>query len=727
MAREVRTDLIISGKTRGFAEVQQQTARVAREASKIIDNQVKGFETSGKSMQVVEGEVKRLEKVLQGLATRQASINQLMEKSGDKGSDQYKALAAELKKVDQEAGRVTRTIGNLDRAFSRRREQRQGFVQGLAQGVAPGAATFLQRGPGMRRQMAGQAIGGLARGGARAAGTALTGGLFMGAEGLAQGISQIPIVGGFLGAQAQRAIQQAQMSMQAQQVQLQTMPFLGGVGLRQQMRRAGEQARQTMPDQEIERQAQRDRIHQSLLPSREHYLQAQAEARARQTTHKGEKPKGPSLSLTSLAAYGIASMTTPETTDPLGRPAGTTDDIEARAMELSGLEAEERTRGNLQRERARRVRTARRTTQRRALGLGGGTQFGMDINAERQFRAQVQQAGGGFGITAQERQMGMTAMAAQTAFGVGGGVSGAFLQAGRRGGLAGAEGGASRMLTDSLADAMKMGLEGSEINDYLQQMASGITSWKTTGIPFNKQSMADIAGTLGTMGMGGVRGMAVAGGVSRAAEQLSRTGPQSVGQLMMLQTLGGLRPGQTGMEAMEDALIRLEKKQFAGEDFQKMIQGLLQAGGGGAEGRRVAYGVLQQAGIQISREELRAIDEGADPETLKKIREERERGTRMAKRTAESPEALARAAAEAVPNALKRQAALTNKQIANGVQLTGTMKNLEETAQKFTKMFTEAIAPLVADLSENLKKFATGIEQTTAKAGEGEAVETGPT
>jgi hypothetical protein len=339
----------------------------------------------------------------------------------------------------------------------------------------------------------------------------------------------------------------------------------------------------------------------------------------------------------------------------------------------------------------------------------------MDINAERQFRAQVQQAGGGFGGTQQEVRMAQTAMAAQTAFGVGGGVSGAFLQAGRRGGLAGAEGGASRMLTDSLADAMKMGLEGSEINDYLQQMAAGITSWKTTGIPFNKQSMADIAGTLGTMGMGGVRGMAVAGGVSRAAEQLSRTGPQSVGQLMMLQTMGGLRG--TGMENMEDALIQLEKKQFEGEDFKKLIDGLLRAGGGGAEGRRVAYGVLQQAGIQISREELKAMDEGADPETLKKIREDRERGERLAKRTADSPEALARAAQEAVPNALKEQARLTNRQIKNGQNLIESMARLEAVAQTMTENMTTLLAPIFKVLGVSVEGLSKNVAdmQTQAK------------
>jgi hypothetical protein len=341
------------------------------------------------------------------------------------------------------------------------------------------------------------------------------------------------------------------------------------------------------------------------------------------------------------------------------------------------------------------------------LGLGAGVGFGMDINAERQFRAQVMQAGGGTGLTEQGQRMGVTAMAAQTAFGVGPGVSGAFLQAGRRGGLAGAEGDASRMFTESIADAFKLGLSEAEMNVYLQQMASGIETWKTTGIPFNKQSMADIAGTLGTMGMGGVRGMAVAGGISRAAEQLSRTGPQSVGQLMMLQTMGGLKPGQTGMEAMEEALIRLEKKEdLTGEKMKTFISQLISAGGGGAMGRRVAYGVLQQAGVQVSRAELKAFDEGADPETLKKLREEREEGARKAKMV-ETPEGLARATRAAVPAALKEQAELTNRQIANGKNLVESMSQLNDVAQSMTELITEKLAPLFEFVGVNLKDLVS--------------------
>jgi hypothetical protein len=702
MPRDVRTDLTLSLKTQGFGQGQQELARVTRDAQKAIDQQVKGFESSGKAMGAVEKEVKRLEGVLQGFAKRQAAINQLMEELGDKATPEYKALAAELKNVDREAQRVSRTISSLDRAFSRQREQRQGFAQGLMQGLAPGAMTFLQRGPGMRQQMMGAALGGAARGGVRAAGTTLTGGMFSGAEGVVQGISQMPLVGGIMGPAASRALAQAQQKMQAQQVQLQTMPFLGGIGLRGEAARAEARARATVTDREINRQAQRDRLHESLIPTPDHYRQARAEVGRQREEHVREKV-GRGMPGGGLLGVG-RDLAREDVIGEAGGRAGIEEQIEARAMQISGAEAEARTRRNLERERSRRGRAARRGVMGR-LGLGAGVSFGMDINAERQFRAQVMQAGGGTGLTEQGQRMGVTAMAAQTAFGVGPGVAGAFLQAGRRGGLAGAEGDASRMFTESIADAFKLGLSEAEMNVYLQQMASGIETWKTTGIPFNKQSMADIAGTLGTMGMGGVRGMAVAGGISRAAEQLSRTGPQSVGQLMMLQTMGGLKPGQTGMEAMEDALIRLEKKEgLTGEKMKTFISQLISAGGGGAMGRRVAFGVLKDFGI--SREELKAFDEGADETTLARIREERAEGARRAK-VLETPEGLARATRAAVPAALKEQAELTNRQIANGKNLIESMSQLNDVAQTMTELITEKLAPLFEFVGVNLKDLVS--------------------
>lgn len=725
MPREVRTDVLIQAKTKGFARAQQEAARISRENAKAIDAQVKGFASSEKGMVSVEKEVKRLEGTLQDLANRQMAINQLMGKVSDKASPAYKDLSKQLKDVNQEAQRVTRTITSLDRAFARQREQRQGFVQGLMQGVAPGAMTFLQRGPGMRQQMMGAAIGAGARRFVGAAPSAV-GGMFQGPMAAVQALQSIPLVGGALAATIARPMQQAQQAMQAQQVRLQTMPFLGGIGLQMKAGMAAQAARAPARQKaeaetlarlgtpEMEKEV-RIRTHNAQLE----LARKRAEARG---LEEPEQPRG-------LFANPAIERARREFDERSKLKQDSQQMAYIRQEARKGVEADVRREAEQKGSAAaaRAAGRARQRVMRETLGVGMGVRFGMDINAERQFRSQVQQAGGGFGITGQERRFSRTAMAAQAAFGVAGGVSGAFLQAGRRGGLLGGGGGASRALTSALSDAMKMGLEGSEINDYLAQIASGITSWKSTGIPFNKQSMADIAGTLGTMGMGGVRGMAVAGGVSRAAEQLARTGPQSVGQVMMLRTLGGMQPGKTGMEAMEDALIRLERKQFSGKDFEQLIQGLLRAGGGGAEGRRVAYGVLQQAGIQISRGELKEMAEGASPERIEEIRRQRTVGAKRAEAVAQTPQQLARMAAEVVPSALKKQAALINQQIASGNKMIGSMQNLEQMAQRLTNTVAAKVGPLLEKLTGALDDNTKSIlDLAKGRGSVAEHLETGP-
>jgi hypothetical protein len=319
---------------------------------------------------------------------------------------------------------------------------------------------------------------------------------------------------------------------------------------------------------------------------------------------------------------------------------------------------------------------------------------------------------------------------------------------------------------------MQLGLEGSEINEYLQQIAAGINEWKVTGIPFNQGSLQDMADRLGALGMAGPRAMRVAGGLIQAARGVARGGPQDVGQLMMLQTLGGLQPGRASMDDIEDALIRLEKAQFGGEEMDKLIRSLFMAGGGGAEGRRVAYGLLQRLGVQVSRAELRMLGGlqagqltpemaaemaetpgglrravefmGGGEETRERLREMlAEAGVEitpkeMRRRLEEAavapeaaarfrtPEALTRVAAAVVPPELKRQATLVNKQITTGFKLIGAMQNLENTAQTITKEIAARVGPILEKLTGSLDGLTTEITKLNQRTAEASGLEVGP-
>ena len=988
MVSRTQKEVVISAKTKGFAQAQQEAARIARDNAKAIDAQVKGFASTGKAMGEVEKETKRLEGVLQGLAKRQVAINRLMEQTPDKASKAWKELQQELKKTDQEAQRVQRTISTMDRAFARQREQRQGFAQGLLQGAAPGAMTFLQRGPGMRMQAAGAAIGGVGRQLVGAGAAGISGGLLQGPQGLISAMGQIPFVGGLLAAPLQRQLQQAQQGMQFVQQRQAQLPFLGGLEMRARVqgaqRRAERRAGVTRP--EIERAAEEARDvarFAEIRPEFQERVQDQAdrerqdyvERRAREDRERyGFEGRGASNRRIARENYEKEFLR------GKGGEEGLQVAMDSRARQLQGEEAAKRVReeGNKERREARAAAGAR--TRQRALGIGTGTQFGMDLNEELQIRGAVQQVGGGVGITGQERQMGTTAMAAQRAFGISPQVAGAFLQAGRRGGLVGLdattgergaggvpksflaaqraqakqaeeeqapelqtileqpqeqarrqvmtfeprvitarrqqaqadaekvmepteaprlqemqqaavspvggrveatkigkadfssdeimaletayaerqrqrlpasqmgreaardvtgpamavleppeervdfatrlrqgmeraerrqlaqaeateepelqktkaqelartgidkvfgqilekagiveekpaevpraemrmaaapealpekltteklpgiagtegmpgpEGAAARTggrqargpadaLTKAMTDAMKLGLQGSEINDYLQQMAAGISQWRSTGIPVNADSAKAIGDAVSEMGIGGVRGMAIAGGVGRAAENIAETGPQSVGQLMMLRALGGLGKGGTGspMERMEDALIRMEKKDFGKEEFAQLIKNLLRAGGGGVEGRRVAHGVLRGAGIKVSREEMKEMAAGASPERIEEIRRQRMTGEQAAEKL-DTPAKLAAAASQITSQALKDQAKMSNDQIRNGTKLLGGMKNLEQAAQNMTNEFTKVFAPLLARLGEGFENLSETLTETRGTA-----------
>ena len=711
MGREVRTDVLISAKTKGLAQAQQEITRITRENSKAIDAQVKGFASSGKAMKAVGKETKRLEDSLQTLAKRQLAINQLMGAAKDKGASSYRALADEMKNVEKEASRVQRTLQTLETAFGKTWAKKQGFMQGMGQGLAPGAMTFLQRGPGMKSQMMGAALGAGARGTARAAVGTATGGLFQGMQGVISGIQGIPGVGGMLAAPLQRMTQQAQQALEAQQVQLQTAPFLGGVALQRQARAAGRKAYGP-----AEQEAQEKVLARIGTPEMEKSARIRAHEQMLEVTGfraSQNAPKAATIGDKVKSALGLGEFAPIE---KYKREIAERSKLKQDKDQLAFLtqDARKQVETEIRGEAAGAGKAAGKSASARArsrllnqaLGLGQGTGFGMDINAERQFRSSVQQAGGGYGTTAGERTLGTTAMAAQTAFGVGGGVSGAFSQAQRRGGLVG--GGGAEALTGAISDAMKLGLEGSEIRDYLEEMASGINQWKSTGIPFNKDSMKSMTTELGTS-LGSVRAGGVAKGFAGLGERMSMSGPQSGAEAAVFQALTGIGPGETDLKTLEDAMIRLEKKDFVPGGMEKAIEML--GGKEGAAGRMTAFGALQKMGIRMGREEFVGMMAGKPVSKEEEAR--RTAGGQMAPKT---PEELIAQAKSLVPDAVRKQAEVTNQQIANGTTLVGTMKTLEQAAQNVTKAATDVLAPLLKIIGMNLEGISKMAERSVAGA-----------
>lgn len=699
---EVRTDLIVTMKPKGFAEAQQKISAAAKEALKVSSEQVKGFASAGRGASMVGKEVDRLKKRMEDLVRAQTSAIKAMEGMDDKASPAFADLNKTLETTVSEIAKIDGAVRNLERTFQ---AKRRSFSQGFLQGAVPGA--FIERGPGMYRQAAGVAAGRAGRG--------VAGGLagipFGGAQSVVQAVSAIPGIGGALAAPLSRAMQQSEMFLQSEQVRMGTMPFLGGFGLSAQAGRAGRRgfAGGGLPDA-VKAQMRMEgegKARQAALKNTQEILQFRAESKARAALEKMNPTINRGALLTSMEESNMQGMQG----SPFERKVFAEEMRKARVHSGARVKAADSAARN------KAAAAARNQIMRRSLGniQGLGVQLmGAAAPEARQFAAGVSQAGGGFGVQMQQQDLLRQAMGAKTLFGVQGETAGAFLQAGRRGGLVGGQGRAGDAFRKTLGDAMRLGLEGSEINTYLQEMAAGITQWRQTGIPVNADSVASMGKEFGRLGVGGVRGAALAGGFGRAAEQMAAGGPQTAGQLMAFRALGGLR-GRS-MEDMEEAQIRLEEKKFTGEDITNLISQLVQAGGGGASGRRVAFGELKGMGVQISRRELKdistAIETGEPTEAAAKVAAQQRRGSQLAGIT-EAPGGLAGAAAGLVPAAVKRQAALQNQQIATGRQMIKAVQTMEKTAQRITKQIADVTRPLLEAVAGNIDNLVGALEANT--------------
>lgn len=684
-----RTDLIISAKAEGFDRVQQQTGRMAQEARRILETQVRGFDKLQKGIGQTVGAIKGMEKAL-----------------GDVG-----------KQMEQ----VTRKMGEQLQKQQTQMQRQGAFIQGLIQGAVPGGAgMFLQRGPGMGRQVAGMAVGRAARGVVGGAGQMLGGGGALG--GLSTALSALP-GGGLVAGQMQAVAGLAEQGLAFQRQRLGMVPFLSGggsqatrnisgarrramagvagpaavgeVGLTEEMRASARRSSEGAVRGLVEEEMARLGTGGGALGER---------ARRKVATANLEEERGRRQRVAEASEID---------TERRRREAAADADFQGRRSRAGAAAAA--------RERDRLFRPVRRA---------GMEMMGINRQEALQQAVQILQAGGGNLEQLQQQGLLRTGFAAQTAFGVGPGVTGAFLQAGRRGGLSGlrpgTEGGGGQALTEAIGDAMRLGLEGSEINQYLQTMAEGISQWRQTGIPFAKEAIADFGSELGRLGLGGVRGAAVARGVAGAAQALSTRGPQTAQELLVMQTLGGLRPGQGGAAGFEQAQIQLEQLrggQVGGEQLNQLLGQLMQAGGGGAAGRLFARQSLGQMGVNIGAEEFRLLGRQVQGEDLST--EERGRLKFLQEQRGavgagpQTPEELQRQAQTLIGEfgrGLKTAAGIQNEQIGIGQQMIPMLNNLNTATTNIAKGFAELAGEPLTNLTKGIKDLTEAI---TSKKGKG--------
>jgi hypothetical protein len=347
-----------------------------------------------------------------------------------------------------------------------------------------------------------------------------------------------------------------------------------------------------------------------------------------------------------------------------------------------------------------------------------GRRMGYALPEAMQMMGGITQAGGGVGRELVTQQLGQVGMAAQRLYGIGPEVTGAFLQAGRRGGAVGAQGRGGEAMVEAIAGGMRMGLEGSELTNWMSQMAGDIRNWQQTGIPINPGSVNALGASMAKLGLGGVRGGVVARGMTQRAQELSTRGPRGAEELIMLQELGGLQG--MGAEAYEEAQLRLEQGDFGPEQVRNVMQRFMAAGGGAARGRGVFRRAMRGMGIQVGVEETRLMEkqirgEDLTPDEREKMASIDEQIEQVARRAPKDVGGVTQQAMKDVDPAIRRQVTQTNQQIATGGTMIKSMQDLQDSTNAMATAFTTLASDPIKQLTGSIKDLSKSTEEYAGK------------
>jgi hypothetical protein len=348
-----------------------------------------------------------------------------------------------------------------------------------------------------------------------------------------------------------------------------------------------------------------------------------------------------------------------------------------------------------------------------ALGMAGG----------------VLQAGGG-NIQELRRQGMMGAMyAGRTAYGLDEGTMGAFLKAGRRGGISGVEAGKAgaggEALATSIGDAVRLGLEGSELQKYMQVTAEGIEKWDATGIPFSRDAFRGFSEALAGMGIAGPRGARVAAGLMQGLQGITDRGPQTGYDIAAMKIFGGWT-GKGGAMEYAQTMARMEKlKETGGKGMGKQLQEylnlLLSSGGEPGVGIAAAKQGLKGLGVQMSwgeltllqKERTGTLDKGEKAE-LERLKKQLEAGEKAAsKKGVSGLEAQAAKVMGEWGGAVKATSGIQNQQLAAGQKMLGVVNQLDSAAIQLTSTLGDKLMPAFQELASSVSGAVTWFKKFT--------------
>ena len=313
-----------------------------------------------------------------------------------------------------------------------------------------------------------------------------------------------------------------------------------------------------------------------------------------------------------------------------------------------------------------------------AAGEMGSRLMGADLGASQQFASQIAASGGG---TAQMAGSGFigAAMAARTTMGISPETAGAFALGGRTNAVRGTGAGdPTKMLMDVIQQTRDLGLQGSDAQQYLQQMAEGIRQFQQSGMPLEKDSIYGITrGLTGFGGMGAMQAQRAAFNLQGRGQDLYDSGPQSSMDLAILQA-GGFKGGIDSLLGTERGFAKDSGKYASA--FMDVLPSLTRSD---SKETRISsiYKALKKAGISSDLGVAEAVEQqmqqngGKLPaQFAKSLAAGRSGGGNL---TAAD---LQTEAAGMVPSSAKAAAALSNQGVAMGAGASAVSLELDAAA-----------------------------------------------
>lgn len=327
-----------------------------------------------------------------------------------------------------------------------------------------------------------------------------------------------------------------------------------------------------------------------------------------------------------------------------------------------------------------------------------GIKYGVAPAQSMEMAATMSQAAGR-PMSAQEFGKGL---ALQRTTGVDLGASGqAVRQLRYAGQLGGTGGGNMEQVADLIGQAVAMGLEGSEISEYLQEQTGFLGAMAKKGIGIDIDKMRALEASVMNSGVVQWRADDISRQFIGGAQQVGKKGAQSAEQFRLMRAFGF--SGEGGLEEFFKVRMGMQSPGLASkmgmkspqEAMSRFIEQFRMDGVGAA----TQAGVLQQAfsgiGTEIGPEEAFALSQGLQKAKPGEYQIDTKAAQRLVGATAPS---------------VRAEAGIEAERVAIGGKVAGAMQNLERTTNNMAGTFENVLGPALDLFSAKLESATAAME-----------------